>query len=331
MKISGKFFQWLCLLSISVGPFLLLPNCSEEVIEEPEEEVIVKENKVSLYPPESIKGDFQTECDVSRSDNFDKDELNAEKWTFRTQGGARFLTEEEVNWRKGANIVFGQDDGSSDGKYISIKASANGSDLGSDGLSSKFSTKYGFYIAKVRGPGMETGIRPVHHPAIWGAWKNFSDLDYRTTSTTEPDNWLEIDFIELYDNAPAWKMVTIAQDRGPDGWVRGKQFAMSDNDLTKTAVEWQIIGLEFRESYIRFWRCIDEVWIQQPKTINIVEGGSNASVTNPDTPTAEIDKLNADRKLYWMISNVHFQPLSERDSDADVFFEIDHFIYYPLN
>ena len=299
-------------------------------VEEPPEEPIVKDDKVSLYPPESIQDIFAGECDASRSDNFDGDSLNSEKWTFRTEGGARWLTEAEVNWRKGANIEYGKEDAGSDGKYISIKAAANGPDFGSDALSSKFDTRYGFYIAKYRAPGLVTGVRPVHHPAIWGAWKNFSDLDYRTTSTSAPDNWLEIDFIELYDNAPAWKMLTLTHDRGSNGWVRGKQFAMSDADLTKTATEWQIIGMEFTETHIRFWRCIDEVWTAEPKTISIVEGGSNANVTNPAITTAEIDKLNADRSLYWMISNVRFQPISERDSDADVYFEIDHFLYYPV-
>ncbi|MEN6363419.1 MAG: T9SS type A sorting domain-containing protein [Bacteroidales bacterium] len=296
----------------------------------------------ALKPPTSIQTVFESNFDPSKSDTFDSTALDTDKWTFRTQGGARFLTLDEVNWRKGANITYGNVDEKTGEKFVSIEAAAKGSSMGSDALTSKFRTKYGFYIARFRMKGLTTNVRPVQHPAIWSAWKNFSDLEYRSingdengivqnqSSDRDPANWLEVDFVELYDNAPAWKMLTLTHDRESAGWVNAKQFATSESNLTATSNDWQTIGFEFRENYIRFWRYTNNQWIAEPKTISIKEGGSNANVTNPSTPTAEIDKLNADREMYWILSNVRFMPIADRDSDNDVFFEIDCFLYYPI-
>jgi len=313
--------------------------------------VFYSQTGVSEKPPAIIQSDFSATFDPNKSDNFNSAVIDANKWTFRNQGGARDNTIEEVNWREGQNITFGKQDNSTSPIYVSIKASALGNlDHGSDGLASKFRTRYGFYILKFKIPGLVTGSnnRPVHHPAVWSAWKNFSTLDYRSVNKDEngntipgvsdiqPDKWVEVDFMEVYDNVPSWKSLTLTHDKvfdtnGNPSRDRNKQFFTDEPNLTSTSQNWEIIGFEFKPDLIRFWRYKNNQWEVQVKTLTIKDDATNATAFT-NAPTAEMKTENADRDMYWLLSNVFFKQLSDdRDRDDDVYLDIDHFLYYQYD
>ncbi|CAH8284250.1 hypothetical protein EV196_103276 [Mariniflexile fucanivorans] len=217
----------------------------------------------SEKPPESVQSNFSLNYDSNKSDDFNSGVIDTIKWTFRTQGGARFNTIDEVNWHKGKNITFGNIDTQTGATYVSIKSAVlEKPDHDSDGLASKFSTKYGFYILKFKLSGLVTGVadRTTHNPAVWSGWKNFSDLEYRSinrdengklprgTKDQEPYEWMEVDFMEVYDNVPSWKSLTLTHDKvisnDKPSRVRGKQYVIDEPDLTTSSSKWQIIGFE---------------------------------------------------------------------------------------
>ena len=252
--------------------------------------------------PSSVSSLYSTSLNPDVSDDFNDTTVDFTKWQYRTDGTAK--------WGTNSDYVYIVQSGSD--RFLTLKGNSTAGK--GSGLSSRKTTKYGFYIVRWQVVGWTNNTANGWHPAVWGAGCDFSGstIGNCIPEASAPDSHvLEADFVEGMQGNPAWWSSHMLLWNAAAIY---QNITFRPQSTIWPNTSWSTMGMEYNPNYIAVWEYSSGAWTKLKQ------------VPISSAPTTQTNINSAYRTpLYWIFSN---NRIDSTLITADSWLRLDYFYDY---